>query len=351
MNIPRVNYTIKNNIKRTLRYFPGRDNINNLKDLKNKWEFLVISSHGSLIPDKFIKIPKDTYVIFNCTSGIRSISKYGIPYKNLLITKYSDDSDSDNSNNFYKKMLEEIKNPISLLKTFISTSDKSYYPNNYEEKERVLMKSIKNYSLNDDQKSRAIYPPNSEVIDMMLYFNNQFVLKPYKGFILGVHKLPIKFKVYDKYNPRRTHNFTKNNIQRYNISVSKNIAHDTIILPDLISKSISLSELFTLLPEIPNGKKRFIFITGCREIEFNETNSELQPLFKRLSRKFSVGQHENVEPGSKYNIIGKESKKNLIIYSHWKRLGILDNKTMKINVKKLPICIYVTEEYKHLFPK
>jgi hypothetical protein len=127
MDINKLNKTAKNkNIVRTLRYFPERDSIKDSKDLKHKWDFITISAHGSLIPDKFIKIPKNTYVIFNSGSGTRSVSKCGISYSNLLINKSIDE--------FYKKILEEIKHPTSLLKTFESTSNSSYYPNNYEKK-------------------------------------------------------------------------------------------------------------------------------------------------------------------------------------------------------------------------
>jgi hypothetical protein len=248
----RVNHTIKNSkLHKTLRGFPEHDSIINSTDLKNKWEFITIASHGSLIPDKFIKIPKDTYVIFNSTSGIKSISRYGIAYEDLLVNE----SDKE----FYIKMFEEIKNPKSLLKTFQSTTNKAYYPNNYEKKEEEIGRSIQNFSLSDEQKARAIYPPNSETFDMVLYFKNTFTISPYKGFILGVHKLPINPSIYKLYHPQRTYNIIgEEQMNIHDKRVSEQNDFNTSLLTEVLFTRITLSELFTKLPSIPLGKKRFI---------------------------------------------------------------------------------------------
>ena len=310
MDTNKLNKTVKNtNIVRTLRYFPERDSIKDSKDLQHKWDFITISAHGSLLPDKFIKIPKNTYVIFNSGSGTKSISKCGITYSHLLI--------DDSNDNFYKKMLEEIKHPTSLLKTFESTTNKSYYPNNYEKRERESKKILENFMLTDDQKSRAIYPPNSETFDMIIDFNNYY-RDSYKGFILGVHTLPIKSNLYAKYTTNNTRKFNKNAVVGYDRSITKEPEFSTCLLPELIFKTVHLSKLFTLLPPIQSGKKRFIFVTSCKGIGDNVKNIEVKHLLKRLARKYSVGLRENVIPNSPYNITRKKAKENLIKYSEGK---------------------------------
>jgi hypothetical protein len=150
---------------------------------------------------------------------------------------------------------------------------------------------------------------------MILNFKNKYK-KNYRGFVLGVHKLPIHPNIYGKYTTYNTVKLEERDIDRYNFSISKlDEFKSSSILSEILFKTIRLSELFTLLPPISSDKKRFIFITACRGISDIIKNNTTQQALKRLTRKYSVGLRENVIPNSPYNITRKKAKENLMKYS------------------------------------
>ena len=85
---------------KTIKLFPDRNTIRNSDDLQNKWEFVLISGHGSILCDDLVTIPSNTYVIFNSPTGCASVSDYGMPYNELLVNDYESE--------FYIKIIQQI---------------------------------------------------------------------------------------------------------------------------------------------------------------------------------------------------------------------------------------------------
>ena len=260
---------------KSLRNLPIQPGIRTGRDLEKYWEFFYLSAHGTTEPELFTNIPKDTYVIFNSVAGKSSYlyGKLGFAYANLVY--------QDTKEEFYEDMLKEIKTKSGMLQTGQSWN-----------------------TVPSENVTRAIYEPHTEIPDMFLEFTND---NRWENFVaLGLYKLPVTsiellqaFK--DNYNATHTRNINAYNVEELHDSeyFDKTYFKTTKygnLLPQVIGDKILLSKLFTMLPPIEEGKKRFIFIVSCRHPSVK--NRKEFNTFARMLRANSLGKRENADPNT-----------------------------------------------------
>lgn len=256
---------------KTLRNLPIKPDIHTGDDLEKQWEFYYLSAHGTTEPELFTNIPKDTYVIFNSVAGKSSYlyGQLGFAYPNLVY--------QDTKEEFYEDMLKEIKTKNGMLQTGQSWN-----------------------TVPSENLTRAIYEPHTEIPDMFLEFKND---NRWEKFVaLGLFKLPVTsiellqaFK--DNYNAMQTRNINEEELldsEYFDKKYFKDIKYGNL-LPQVIGNKILLSKLFTMLPPIEEGKKRFIFIVSCRHPSVN--NDEINT-FARILRANSLGKREDADPSA-----------------------------------------------------
>ena len=283
----------------TLKRLPVDESINSVRKLHNKWEFMILSGHGMLLEFGFATVPKDTFILFNSPTGCKSVYKKGIPYDDLLM--------NDDYSDFLMKMLKEIREPKSLMKTFDATSATGEAECFGESPAGT---SAKNFfitscpDLTEAQKSRAIYTPGTKINDMMIHFQNNPVFHP---LILGLYDLPLKT------------DFVNHAIEVFPRSDMKSIpSYDKVIfgpespnkIPDIIGRYEKLSDILSKLPVILHGKKRFLFITSCRGLSL-PSHKEESNIRKRM-RQYSIGLRENVPENS----LVKKASRNAYMKLH-----------------------------------
>ena len=270
---------------RTIRNLPI-PTISTGAEFERKWDFKLLSAHGSLIPGKYTRVPENTYVIFNSTCGCRSIitGYKGVPYEDLLYNSSKSD--------FFTNLLNEIRRPRGLMKTYTNVSNK-HLINSFSET------LISNYStscpvLTEEQISRAIYTPGSEIHDLDLSFENNA-----KGPILmGVFNMPLNPEIKERLemfpigtkDPKVIKNFDDATFGLKSGGFSGNI------LEKWIGKKGTLSRVFELSGQAGHALEmtkpnRFIFITACRGAEGLDPATRLT--YTKLVRRNSVGKRIN----------------------------------------------------------
>jgi hypothetical protein len=276
---------------KTLRNLPIKPDIRTGRDLEKYWEFFYLSAHGTTEPELFTNIPKDTYVIFNSVAGKSSYlyGQIGFAYANLVY--------QDTKEEFYEDMLKEIKTKNGMLKTGQSWN-----------------------TVPSENLTRAIYEPHTEIPDMFLHFKNDH--RWGKVVALGLFKLPVTsiellqaFK--DNYNATQTRNINAYNEEElldseyFDEKYFKDTKYGNL-LPQVIGDKILLSKLFTMLPPIEEGKKRFIFIVSCRH---PSVNNDEKNTFARILRANSLGKREDAEP----SVVKKADYASKLLHSKYIR--------------------------------
>jgi hypothetical protein len=238
---------------------------------------MVLSGHGTLREGLTARIPDNTYVLFNAPSGCRAVYQFGLPYPDMWIT---------DPKSFFIQMTREILNPTEGL---MPTSDShlnlplasNIYPHlNRANADESSCYSITSPHLTESQKSRAIFTPGTEISDMLIDFNNTRDVE--QPLILGVYEAPIHPVILE---PLTT--FVKGQQEKFDSAVFGTERFGNL-LPKLIGKEKSLSALFDMLPPIPHGKKRLLFITSCRGIEYPASMRGCRAPYTRLARRYSL---------------------------------------------------------------
>lgn len=271
-----------------------------------------MSGHGTLREGKLTTIPPQTYVLFNSSSGLRSTYPSGsaLPYTDFLI------SDSDSA--FYTKMLDEIRNPRTFLKTYeigSGSNVSAYYP----DITRNTNFSTSNPHLSQVQTSRAIYEPGTLVHDMNISFKN---VAGQRELIIGLYKLPITPRILApmQYFPgARGTRVSDEELTAFDLSVFRNPDFNNLA-PDVIQTEQTLSSLFKRLPPIPTGKHRFLFITSCRGIE--TVDATTRTAYTGLARRMSVGSREGASARAVAE--GRNARLRLEEGRHLRKVGLLE---------------------------
>ena len=261
---------------KTIRNLPIQSDIHTGRDLEKYWEFFYLSAHGTTEPGVFTNIPKDTYVIFNSVAGQSSYlyGKLGFAYANLVY--------QDTKEEFYEDMLKEIQTKNGMLQTRQSRN-----------------------TVPSENVTRAIYEPLTEIPDMLLKFENDHKWQTFIA--LGLFQLPVTslelLKAFeDNYNIISKPSYTNyynveehHDPEDFDEKYFKTTKYGNL-LPKVIGDTISLSKLFTMLPPIEEGKKRFIFIVSCRHPSLK--NPKELNTFMRMLRANSLGKRENADPNT-----------------------------------------------------
>jgi hypothetical protein len=186
---------------------------------------------------------------------------------------------------FFIQMTREILNPTEGL---MPTSDShlnlplasNIYPHLNRANADESCYDTMSAHLTESQKSRAIFTPGTEISDMLIDFNNTRDVE--QPLILGVYEAPIDPKIHE---PLTT--FVKGQQEKFDSAVFGTERFGNL-LPKLIGKERSLSALFDMLPPIPHGKKRLLFITSCRGIEYPASMRGCRVPYTRLARRYSL---------------------------------------------------------------
>jgi len=301
----------------SLRRLPVNASITTGSKLRTNWDFMVLSGHGTLIEGASAFVPERTFVIFNAPAGLRSTYRFALPYHNILI---NDDNDA-----FYDAMLNEIRKPSAFLKTFNAANANMYPPD-----------ATTCEGLTDCQKSRAIYPPGAELADLRITFRSNKVTNPV---ILGLYNLPLQSGI--KRHLRgslKGHSESNANIARFNSAVFN--ADNGNLIPELIGETITLRRMFTMLPPVPRGKHRLLFITSCRGMEYPPERAVSRPMYSMLSRRASLSARENASPTAVAT--GMSARKQMEEIPILRKFGLLRPNTLNIDTEKeLPNTINV----------
>ena len=270
---------------RTVARLPINPSIKTGAELEAAWDFKLLAGHGSLIPNQYTVVPPNTYVLFNCSVGCRSVFEDGVPFGDRL---YNDDR-----SDFFNELLAEIKNPKDLMKTYSDVTRKSLFTH-LNRIEKVTNSNFNSTcsSISEKQRSRAIYTPGTLLHDMVIeYKNNEF-----GGMFIGVFDLPLNpimknaFKQFPTFTSPAIFDqtcFTRNDALGY-----RNIANN--LMPSWIGRTAPLSAVFSKFVTPGHTlyvtRPRLVFVTACRGLEIPDV--ETRAMYTKLVRANSIGKRE-----------------------------------------------------------
>ena len=262
-----------------------------IADLKDNWDYYLISGHGFSIPNDYQKVPERTYMIFNAPAGC--VARGGLlPYTDVLVNERP-----DFLRNFLRQHVRAIdrlhqvanKKPVLaedadfLLRT-LAPSERAelqtcafppeFYGADFKPRTNTLCRMGPAFS------GKTIYGPGESYPNTMIYFKN----KPEPATIwLGVYELPVSPAAYAVVDAGATATGAKmekvagqvksgvlkpgvDGLQPFRDIFDKGVFTSAVgnVRTDLMGTNIELSKVIEELPLVPAGKSRFLFITSCR---------------------------------------------------------------------------------------
>ena len=172
-------------------------------------------------------------------------------------------------------------------------------------KKGMLQTSQSRNTVPSENVTRAIYEPLTEIPDMLLQFKNDHKWETFIA--LGLFQLPVtniellkafedSYAITSKPSYSNEYNMDERlDPEDFDKKYFKTTKYGNL-LPKVIGNTILLSKLFTMLPPIEEGKKRFIFIVSCRHPSV-KNHKELNT-FTRILRANSLGKRENADPNT-----------------------------------------------------
>ena len=306
-------------------------------DIKENWEYYMVSGHGATIPTEYSKVPDETYIIFNAPAGCDAFA-HVIPFEETTVAP-TDDMFYENMYRAHKRAVERLhavttKKPIPggdgefLLRT-LAPSERTglkscpYPPEFYKSAASRNTKSLSTIGTVCDRRTayvaKTIYGPGESYPKMEILFQTDY---HFNIFLLGLYKLPISPKteenllklskgiqkdlksVLDKYTSDPVAGLTpeekkvmKESAQQMDTWLfgKKGIYGDKNYAADLIGRMVTLEDVLKFLPKLPPTKSRFVFVTSCRGLFDNPDmpNTEAARIAS-LMRQASV-ETENTE--------------------------------------------------------
>ncbi len=265
-----------------------------IADLKDNWDYYLISGHGFSIPNDYQKVPERTYMIFNAPAGC--VARGGLlPYTDVLVNERP-----NFLRNFLRQHVRAIdrlhqvanKKPVLatnadfLLRT-LAPSERAelqtcafppeFYGADFKPRTNTLCRIGPAFS------GKTIYGPSESYPNTMVYFKN----KPEPATIwLGVYELPISPAAYAAVDAGATATAVKmekvagqvksgvlklgaNGLQPFRDIFDKGVFTSAVgnMRADLMGTNIELSKVIEGLPPVPADKSRFLFITSCRGVQ------------------------------------------------------------------------------------
>ena len=276
-------------------------------EFKAEWDFQMILGHGELLPEAPTQVPPNTYVMFNSPAGCIAISMGSFPIGERTLAKVPGDMVASKD-----RFISEIAIDHVLQQAFFDTTTpairqtllaaSNVYSDPFFENKGHLGRSTISPHLVSEQTKRTIYEPGEDIPNMSLNFSNNLG----QQLVLGTYDLPIDndfrttledayIKVADDaYRSARAAGFqrvqnaekimksaveTTHKMDQENFGVGNKYGYN--LTPGVIGTTKSLSELFALLPPVPAGKKRFLFIPACRGLE----QALPDPAYANLARR------------------------------------------------------------------
>ena len=300
-------------------------------DIVNNWEYFIIGGHGELKPTEYNDVPANTYLIFNAPAGCIAVGTL-VPYFETTVA----DSKEEFAGQFFEDFLmsqERIKliesgrmpspDPDFLLKTLAPSERRALagrtaaaaaaganfgkvYPGGFERldvKERTTFAPI---IKDTTYTAKTIYGPGEKYPNLEILFKNN----PLQTILLGAYELPIprskfnelevrfreavesKRKTIDALPIQGSAAFARamadiNRITEESDQTLFSAAYGNMLSKEL-GKKLALKQILTLLPAVPAGKKRFIFVTSCRGIESRTDKAVTAAQLARMARAASI---------------------------------------------------------------
>ena len=269
--------------------------ISNMRnDFRDNWEFFYVMGHGVLAPKlPNAKVPDRTYVRFNTPGGCRSVDSSSTALGILPMMAFPETFTLP-PEEFLTAMTKHHIENTGPLESFTSLEERRaveadpFPADKYCTTPRNLMsESTKARCLSSPQKKQTIYGPGENIHEMTINFSNN----PLDMSAIGVYSLPIPFDFIKSLSDmtaaleeaarKKSTTLTK---AEFNVEILKQKLRDSAIFghgspnlePGLIGNKMSLAELFAALPEVPDGKVRFLFINSCRGVPFTIDDSGLR---------------------------------------------------------------------------
>lgn len=280
------------------------------EEFRSNWDFKILMGHGELIPGPPAIVPPNTYVIFNSPAGCISLAENIAPMINLTVGTLD---------KFLGMLASHHVTQTGLFDT-PSAEDRQAliaagcYDESFFEEKKFF--SGTTAVLGPTERKRTIYGPGEPVAEMTIRFANN----PNEQLALGVFDLPFSREFYDKvmhsYDFLRTEEYRtaiaaagqseKTQQKLLESGLEKTYLADQANFgrrdgpnykPDYVSAAKSwrdaaatdrtLSQIFSELPPIEEGKQRLLFIGSCRGITC-KLPKLAKPMLARLARRASL---------------------------------------------------------------
>jgi hypothetical protein len=263
-------------------------------DLENKWDYKYVCGHGVLTPELPPAIvPARTYVRFHSPAGCLATitgEKTGLvpimAFPEIFVqTKKA----------FIDDMADHYFSNTGPLESFSSKAERDElirnpYPDEFCRNPRDPFTESK-LCLAPGYTKQTIYMPGESIPQMKINFANN----PYQILILGVYDLPMNVQFYtavqhiaENYTNEKTKELHEMSDPELKTAIADQHALDTLLFQhdsipfidngtkiqinnvnlckDIIGSTLTLTEIFSKIPAVPEGKVRFLFINSCRGV-------------------------------------------------------------------------------------